>query len=184
MSLSFPRKKYYSKCQRPKITKMVGVQIRTEMWWTWPCCWHVLSRLLRGGGRVFPLCGPSRAPCLTSERLPLQRHETAWLSISAAGVWELRTQKYRKLGVAFPQRSCWVFLHVLPPEGSFISPSFQSWGWKHSWLELPVSNCGLWTTWSHWGPCVYHLLGRQERGSKGAAWARWVKPLSCILTRA
>lgn len=104
MSLSFPRKKYYSKCQRPRDSQDDGVQTRTEMWWTWPCCWHVVSCLLRGGGRVF-LCAVHPLTRLTSERLPLQRQDIAWLSISAAGVWELRTQKYRKLSVPFPQRS-------------------------------------------------------------------------------
>lgn len=28
---------------------------------------------------------------------------------------------------------CWVSLCRLPPEGNFISPSFQLWGWKHDW---------------------------------------------------
>lgn len=104
MSLSFPRKNITANAKGLGIAKMMGVQTRTEMWWTWPCCWHVVSSLLRGGGRVF-LCAVHPLTRLTSERLPLQRQDTAWLSISAAGVWELRTQKYRKLGVAFPQRS-------------------------------------------------------------------------------
>lgn len=190
MSLHFPRKNITANAKGLGIAKMIGCRqgLRcdgrghvADMWWAASSeegdgSFSVRSIHWRG----WPLKGYRyKDKTLLDWAFLLQACESWGLRSTESSAWRFHREARQLWAVG-----CWVFLHVLPSEGSFISPSFQSWSWKHSWLEVPVSNCGLRTTWSHCRPCVYHLLDRQELGTKGPSWARWVEPLSCILTRA
>lgn len=182
MSLSFPRKNITANAKSLGIAKMMGVQTRTEMWWTWPCCWHVISSLLRGGGQVFlyavhPLTRlTARAPCLTSERLRYKDKTLLdWtFPLQVCGNWGSEVQKARR-GISSEKQGSselWVVAFSCLCAASwreFYFPFISVMGLEAFMAGAP--SVQLWTSYnlvSLWAMCL--SLSRQARiGNQGTS---------------